>query len=82
MGLDPDAINENYSDTWTSLATVDDTVYGVVAKANSKAPSGTSPNSFQQAGYEIPATWEDLLTITAGYESQGKTRELGRRPGA
>ena len=74
MGLDPDAINENYSDTWTSLATVDDTVYGVVAKANSKSTIWYKPKSFQQAGYEIPATWEDLLTITAGYESRGRPR--------
>ena len=73
MGLDPDAINENYSDTWTSLATVDDTVYGVVAKANSKSTIWYKPNSFQQAGFEIPATWKTSATITAQYESQGKT---------
>jgi alpha-glucoside transport system substrate-binding protein len=73
MGLDPDTINENYSDTWTSLATVDDELYGVVAKANSKSTIWYKPNSFQEAGFEIPATWEDLLQITAQYESQGKT---------
>ncbi|HZM18512.1 MAG TPA: ABC transporter substrate-binding protein [Gaiellaceae bacterium] len=73
MGLDPDAINENYSDLWTGLATVDDTLYGVVAKANSKSTIWYKPNSFQQAGFEIPATWEDLLTITAQYEANGKT---------
>ena len=73
MGLDPETINENYSDTWTSLATVDDQLYGVVAKANSKSTIWYKPNSFQEAGFEIPATWEDLLQITAQYESQGKT---------
>jgi alpha-glucoside transport system substrate-binding protein len=73
MGLDPDTINENYSDLWTGLATVDDTLYGVVAKANSKSTIWYKPNSFQQAGFEIPATWEDLLTITAQYEANGKT---------
>jgi alpha-glucoside transport system substrate-binding protein len=72
MGLDPEAINENYSDTWTSLATVDDTLYGVVAKANSKSVVWYKPNSFQEEGFEIPTTWDQLLDITEQYNSKGK----------
>jgi alpha-glucoside transport system substrate-binding protein len=73
LGLDPDAINENYSETWTSLATVDETVYGVVAKANSKSVIWYKPTSFQENGFEIPTTWDQLLDITEQYESKGKT---------
>jgi alpha-glucoside transport system substrate-binding protein len=73
LGLDPDAINENYSDTWTTLATVDDTVYGVVAKANSKSTIWYKPNSFQQNGFEIPTTWDQLLEITEQYDQKGMT---------
>jgi alpha-glucoside transport system substrate-binding protein len=73
LGLDPDAINENYSETWTSLATVDDTVYGVVAKANSKSVIWYKPTSFQENGFEIPTTWDQLLDITEQYDSKGKT---------
>jgi alpha-glucoside transport system substrate-binding protein len=73
MGLDPETINQNYSDTWTSLATVDDTLYGVVAKANSKSTIWYKPTSFQEEGFEIPATWDDLLNITQQYDSKGKT---------
>jgi alpha-glucoside transport system substrate-binding protein len=72
LGLDPDAINENYSETWTSLATVDDVVYGVVAKANSKSVIWYKPNSFQENGFEIPTTWDQLLDITEQYSSKGK----------
>jgi alpha-glucoside transport system substrate-binding protein len=72
LGLDPDTINENYSDTWTSLATVDDTLYGVVAKANSKSTIWYKPNSFQQNGFEIPTTWDQLLDITEQYNSKGE----------
>ena len=43
LGLDPDKINENYSEAWTNLGTVDGTVYGVVAKANSKSVIWYSP---------------------------------------
>jgi alpha-glucoside transport system substrate-binding protein len=73
LGLDPDEINANYSDTWTSLATVDDTVYGVVAKANSKSTIWYKPNSFQQNGFEIPTTWDQLLDITMQYNQKGMT---------
>jgi alpha-glucoside transport system substrate-binding protein len=73
LGLDPDTINENYSETWTSLATVDDTVYGVVAKANSKSTVWYKPNSFQQNSFEIPTDWEQLLNITKEYKAKGET---------
>jgi alpha-glucoside transport system substrate-binding protein len=72
LGLDPDKINENYSGTWTSLATVDDTVYGVVAKANSKSDIWYKPKSFQENSFDIPTTWDQLLDITEQYNSKGK----------
>lgn len=71
LGLDPDKINENYSGTWTSLATVDDTVYGVVAKANSKSVIWYKPKSFQENSFDIPTTWDQLLDITEQYNSKG-----------
>ena len=73
LGLDPDEINENYSETWTNLATVDDTVYGVVAKANSKSTVWYKPNSFRENGFEVPQTWDQLLQITEQYKAKGST---------
>ena len=73
LGLDPDEINENYSETWTGLATVDDTVYGVVAKANSKSTVWYKPQSFEQNGFEVPETWDQLLEITEQYKAKGMT---------
>ncbi|MGH2920803.1 MAG: ABC transporter substrate-binding protein [Gaiellaceae bacterium] len=73
LGLDPDEINENYTETWTNLATVDDTVYGVVAKANSKSTVWYKPASFQENGFEVPQTWDELLEITEQYKAKGKT---------
>jgi alpha-glucoside transport system substrate-binding protein len=73
LGLDADKINENYSDTWTKLTTIDDTVYGVVAKANSKSTVWYKPNSFKENNFEIPKTWNDLLEITKQYKAKGKT---------
>ena len=73
LGLDPDKINENYTETWTSLATVDDTVYGVVAKANSKSTIWYKPNSFQQNNFEIPTDFNQLIDITKEYKAKGET---------
>jgi alpha-glucoside transport system substrate-binding protein len=73
LGLDADKINENYSDTWTNLATVDDTTYGVVAKANSKSTVWYKPNSFQQNGFQVPRNWNELLEITKQYKAKGMT---------
>ena len=61
LGLDADAINENYGEAWTSLATVDGTTYGVVAKANSKSVVWYRPND----GKVQPAeTWGELVSTT------------------
>jgi alpha-glucoside transport system substrate-binding protein len=73
LGLDVDAINENYGDTWIDLATFEDTAYGVVAKANSKSTVWYKPNSFQQNGFEVPQTWDQLEQIVQGYKSKGET---------
>jgi alpha-glucoside transport system substrate-binding protein len=73
LGLDPDKINENYTETWTSLATVDDTVYGVVAKANSKSTVWYKPASFQENSFEVPTDWNQLIDITKQYKAKGKT---------
>ena len=73
LGLDADKINENYTETWTSLATVDDTVYGVVAKANSKSTVWYKPASFQENSFEIPTDFNQLIDITKQYKAKGKT---------
>jgi alpha-glucoside transport system substrate-binding protein len=61
LGLDPDTINENYTEAWTNLTTVDDTVYGVVAKANSKSVIWYSPADEDVQPVE---TWDELLSLT------------------
>ena len=73
LGLDVDAINENYGDVWVDLATFEDTTYGVVAKANSKSTVWYKPKSFTENSFEIPATWADLEAIVKGYKDKGKT---------
>jgi alpha-glucoside transport system substrate-binding protein len=61
LGLDPDEINQNYSEAWTNLTTVDGTVYGIVAKANSKSVIWYSP---ADDAVQPTQTWDELLSLT------------------
>ena len=70
LGLDPDAVNENYSEAWTNLTTVDDEVYGIVAKANSKSTVWYDPSRVTD---EPPTDWEGLLALTQKIKASGKT---------
>ena len=66
LGLDPDAINENYGEAWTNLTTVDGTVYGVVAKANSKSVVWYNPGDNKVQPVE---TWDELKSTTQELQS-------------
>ena len=70
LDLDPDSINENYSEAWTNLTTVDDEVYGIVAKANSKSTVWYDPSRVTD---EPPTDWKGLLALTTKLRAAGKT---------
>jgi alpha-glucoside transport system substrate-binding protein len=69
LGLDADDINENYSEAWTNLTTVDDDTYGLVAKANSKSTVWYDPSRVKD---EPPTDWAGLLALTDKIKSGGK----------
>lgn len=70
LGMDADAVNENYSAAWTDLTTIDDEVYGIVAKANSKSTIWYDPSRLNE---EPPTDWEGLLALTKKLKDAGKT---------
>ena len=72
VGVDMDALKENYSQAWIDLGTVEDGLYGIPVKANSKSVVWYKPNSFKQLGVEPPTDWQGLLDITEKYKAQGK----------
>lgn len=73
LGLDVEAINQNYGETWVDLATFEDTTYGVVAKANSKSTVWYKPTSFTENGFQVPTDWNQLLAVTKQYKEKGET---------
>jgi alpha-glucoside transport system substrate-binding protein len=68
LGLDPDKINANYSKAWTDLTTVDGTVYGIVAKANSKSVIWYRPDD---SAVQPVKTWDELVALTNKLKTAG-----------
>lgn len=58
------ALSEDYSAGWQQQMTLDGTVYGVPVDTEVKSLVWYSPRRFAQAGYEVPQTWEEMMTLT------------------
>ncbi len=56
-----DTIEENYSEDWVNLGTVDDTLYGVFFKGANKSTVWYNVQTFEQAGVEPAEEWDQLL---------------------
>jgi alpha-glucoside transport system substrate-binding protein len=71
LGIDESAVQESYSQAWIDLGTVDDQIYGIAAKANSKSVVWFNPATLQELGIEPPETWDDLLAATQEIQQGG-----------
>ncbi|WP_129339482.1 ABC transporter substrate-binding protein [Cellulomonas endophytica] len=56
--------NEYYTEGWVNYGTVDGTLYATPLGANVKSFVWYSPSAFESAGYEIPTTWDDLISLS------------------
>ena len=71
--LDEATLTANYGAGALGFGTVDGTVYGLLAKANSKSTFWYKPDSFAELGVEPPDTWDELLAIVDAYVAAGQT---------
>ena len=64
----PDTVVENvdkwFGEDWKSYGTVDDTFYAAPLGANVKSFVWYSPKMFQENGWEIPTTWDDMIALS------------------
>ncbi|MBO9553540.1 ABC transporter substrate-binding protein [Cellulomonas sp.] len=64
----PQAVQDNakeyYTQSWIDYGSVDGTLYATPLGANVKSFVWYSPSAFEENGYEIPKTWDDLMTLT------------------
>ncbi|MDB4240885.1 ABC transporter substrate-binding protein [Yoonia sp.] len=75
-----DWIRENYAagQSWVDLGTYadengNDELYGMFFRVDLKSLVWYSPENFEDAGYEIPTTMEDLKTLTDQIVADGET---------
>ncbi len=54
-------VEENYSDSWIDLGSVDGTTYGVWFKASNKSTMWYNADIYDQAGASVPEDWDDFL---------------------
>ncbi|MBO0609724.1 ABC transporter substrate-binding protein [Myceligenerans salitolerans] len=57
-------VDEFWEPVWKEYGTVDGTFYAAPLGSNVKSFVWYSPSMFADAGYEVPETWDDLLTLT------------------
>ena len=71
--IDPDWLAENYSQAWLEMGTMDGITAGIWARANGKSLVFYPKAEFDAAGYTVPETWDDLMTLTETIASDGDT---------
>jgi len=75
--INPDWIKTNYSQAWQDLGTMTgpngDIVAGIWARANGKSFVFYPKKAFDEAGYTVPTTWEELMALTEQIASDGDT---------
>src|ERR1041385_5425384 len=53
-----------WSSVWKTYGTVKGTFYAAPMSANMKSLVWYSPKAFAQAGYKVPTTWADMMTLS------------------
>ena len=62
--MDEATLAEAYPETWLSLATVDDSIYGIWYRASVKSLVWYNPAAFEAQGFTVPTTWDEMLALS------------------
>ncbi|HLZ23221.1 MAG TPA: ABC transporter substrate-binding protein [Ktedonobacterales bacterium] len=65
-------IHTDYSSAWTDLGSYNGKLYAIFYKAANKGTIWYNPAQFQSASYQVPATWQDLITLSNTIAGSGK----------
>jgi len=69
--LDMDLYRQEYSQAWIELGTVRGKLYGLFMKADSKSTIWYNPELFAARGWEVPATWDELIALSDRIVKEG-----------
>ncbi|MGD1949138.1 MAG: ABC transporter substrate-binding protein [Leptolyngbyaceae cyanobacterium] len=71
--VDLETLTAAFGPDWVNLGTVDEQVYGLWMRSDPKSLVWYNPDAFDAAGYEIPASWNELMALTERIADEGKT---------
>ncbi|HLJ58470.1 MAG TPA: extracellular solute-binding protein [bacterium] len=71
--VDPGEMAREYTRTWIDLGSVGGRLYSIVIKTAVKGLVWYDPHTWAAAGYQVPSTWGQLLSLTQAIASGGKT---------
>ncbi|MDF2806945.1 MAG: extracellular solute-binding protein family 1 [Cellulosimicrobium sp.] len=57
-------VDEFFSESWKEYGTVDGTFYAAPLGSNVKSYVWYSPSMFEDAGYEVPTTWTEMMDLS------------------
>jgi len=66
-------LEEMYDESWLDLASYEDGLYGLFTKVAVKSLVWYNPPDFEEAGYEIPETWDEMMDLTEMIAEDGTT---------
>jgi alpha-glucoside transport system substrate-binding protein len=70
--MDMDQLKSDYAQSWLDLASQEGTLYGIFYKVANKSLIWYNPKAFKAAGYEVPATWDELIALSDQIVADGK----------
>ncbi|HHX64784.1 MAG TPA: extracellular solute-binding protein, partial [Chloroflexi bacterium] len=62
--MDVDQLAERYDRSWLDLASFEDELYGIFMKSTVKSLVWYRPDVFEEAGYEVPQTWDEMIALS------------------
>ena len=57
-------VDEFFGEDWKTYGTVDDTFYAAPLGANVKSFVWYSPKTFEENGWQVPETWDDMMALS------------------
>jgi len=70
--LDMNQVKTDYSQAWIDLGSYNNKLYALFYKAANKGTIWYSPKQFQAQGYQVPTTWQDLVSLSTTIAKSGK----------
>jgi alpha-glucoside transport system substrate-binding protein len=62
--LEMSKIRSEYAKGWIDLGTVDNKLYGLFMKADSKGTIWYNPKTFSSKGWQTPKTWDEMIALS------------------